>query len=38
MIRGVQVIRVHGREILDLKLDEGAGEFGAVTQAVGEGV
>lgn len=36
MVAGVHPVGVHGAEVLLVKLDEGAGEFGAVSQALGK--
>lgn len=38
MVAGVQPIRVHGAQILDLELDKGFGKLGLEAEGDGEGV
>lgn len=38
MVGGIEVIGVHGGEVLDLKFDEGRSEFRGVAEGAGEGV
>lgn len=38
VVAGKHPVRVHGAQVLDLQLDQGAGEFGTVAERAGEGI